>query len=159
MFDIGFWELAIIAIIALLILGPDRLPEFARTTGLWIRKTRLFLSGIKNDIDRELRAEDLKRMIKPRELDEIHEIIEETRTTITDTTNHLSLTDTADTSTNPTKSSIDKSDGEPNPGNTKNSHSSHTSGDMLDNMIDGTPDNGLDTSMTDNGKKSTSHSS
>nr|VFK60189.1 MAG: sec-independent protein translocase protein TatB [Candidatus Kentron sp. TC] len=111
MFDIGFWELTIIAIIALLVIGPDRLPEFARATGLWIRKTRQFLSGIKSDIDRELRAEDLKRIIKQQEeFSAVHEIIEETKTTIKDTTNQLSsLNDLTDEM----ESSANKSNGEP----------------------------------------------
>ncbi|VFN05548.1 MAG: sec-independent protein translocase protein TatB [Candidatus Kentron sp. G] len=93
MFDIGFWELTVIAIIALVVIGPDRLPEFARTTGLWIGKARRFFSSVKSDIDRELQAEDLKRMIRPSEFDGIHEIIEETKTTITDTVDDLSAID------------------------------------------------------------------
>nr|VFJ68641.1 MAG: sec-independent protein translocase protein TatB [Candidatus Kentron sp. FM]VFJ68896.1 MAG: sec-independent protein translocase protein TatB [Candidatus Kentron sp. FM]VFK15890.1 MAG: sec-independent protein translocase protein TatB [Candidatus Kentron sp. FM] len=93
MFDIGFWELTVIAIIALVVIGPDRLPEFARTTGLWIGKARRFFSSVKSDIDRELQAEELKRMIRPSEFDEIHEIIEETKTTVTDTVDNLSAID------------------------------------------------------------------
>nr|VFJ51774.1 MAG: sec-independent protein translocase protein TatB [Candidatus Kentron sp. DK] len=84
MFDIGFWELTLIAIIALVVIGPERLPEFARTAGFWIGKARRLFTNVKNDIDRELRADELRRMIKPQELEQIHEIIEETKTTVTD---------------------------------------------------------------------------
>jgi len=84
MFDIGFWELSLIAIIALVVVGPERLPEFARTAGLWIGKARRLFANVKSDIDRELRADELKRMIKPQELEQIHEIIEETKTTVSD---------------------------------------------------------------------------
>nr|VFK03236.1 MAG: sec-independent protein translocase protein TatB [Candidatus Kentron sp. H]VFK03542.1 MAG: sec-independent protein translocase protein TatB [Candidatus Kentron sp. H]VFK06177.1 MAG: sec-independent protein translocase protein TatB [Candidatus Kentron sp. H] len=93
MFDIGFWELTIIAIIALVVVGPDRLPEFARTAGFWIGKARRFFSSVKSDIDRELQAEELKRMIKPQEFEEIHEIVEETQTAVADATRDLSTTD------------------------------------------------------------------
>nr|VFJ86316.1 MAG: sec-independent protein translocase protein TatB [Candidatus Kentron sp. LFY]VFJ89372.1 MAG: sec-independent protein translocase protein TatB [Candidatus Kentron sp. LFY] len=155
MFDIGFWELTIIAIIALLVIGPERLPEFARTTGLWIRKARQFLSGVKNDIDRELRAEDLKRIIKRQEeFNAIHEIIEETQATITDTTNQLSLTDSPmDSPTGGTKSPPSKSGDEPVSGKTDTSRSVH----KLDNVTDSMPDDSLDSSITHNGKESTNH--
>ncbi|MBT8420175.1 MAG: Sec-independent protein translocase protein TatB [Gammaproteobacteria bacterium] len=93
MFDIGFWELTIIAIIALVVIGPDRLPEFARTAGLWIGRARRIFANVKRDIDRELQAEELKRMLKPQEFEEIHEIIEETKTTMTDTGTELSRLD------------------------------------------------------------------
>ena len=55
MFDVGFWELAIIGIVALLILGPERLPQAARTAGLWIGKARRMLGELKADFDREIR--------------------------------------------------------------------------------------------------------
>ena len=108
MFDIGFWELTIIAIIALLVVGPDRLPGLARTVGLWVGKIRRFLSGVKNSIDRELQADKLRKMIKPSEFDEVQEMIEDTRSTVTDTVSHLSSIDSSTspstpTSTNPSK--------------------------------------------------------
>lgn len=84
MFDIGFWEITLIAIIALIVVGPDRLPEFARTAGLWIGRARRLFSDVKRDIDRELQTEELKGIIEPREFEEIHEIIEETKTAVTD---------------------------------------------------------------------------
>lgn len=55
MFDVGFWELALIGIVALLILGPERLPQAARTAGLWIGKARRMLGELKADFDREIR--------------------------------------------------------------------------------------------------------
>ena len=59
MFDVGFWELAIIAVIALLVIGPDRLPKAARTAGLWVGRARRLVSEVKSDIDREIRESDL----------------------------------------------------------------------------------------------------
>ncbi len=55
MFDIGFWELAVIGVVALIILGPERLPGAARTAGLWIGKARRMFADVKADIDKELR--------------------------------------------------------------------------------------------------------
>ena len=53
MFDIGFWELVIIAVIALLVVGPDKLPAFAQKAGKWIGKIR----RLKNNLQRELKQE------------------------------------------------------------------------------------------------------
>jgi sec-independent protein translocase protein TatB len=63
MFDVGFWELVVIGIVALLVLGPERLPVVARTVGLWYGKARYFVGTVKADIDRELKAEELKRIV------------------------------------------------------------------------------------------------
>ncbi len=78
MFDIGFWEIAIIALIALIVLGPERLPRAARTIGFWVGKARRTLSEVKRDIDREIDAADLK------ELKDIKEDLQETRTAVQD---------------------------------------------------------------------------
>ena len=80
MFDVGFWELAIIAVVALLVVGPERLPKLARTVGLWAGRGRRFVQTVKADIDRELAAEELKKTLaKQAEIPELHEIIEESR--------------------------------------------------------------------------------
>jgi sec-independent protein translocase protein TatB len=80
MFDIGFFELVLIGIVALLVIGPERLPGVARTAGLWVGKMRGFVLSVKQDIDQELKAEELKRIMKEHaESNSIHEIIEETR--------------------------------------------------------------------------------
>lgn len=64
MFDLSFGELAIIAVVALLVLGPERLPTAARTVGALLRKLRNGWQGVRNEIERELAAEDLKRDIR-----------------------------------------------------------------------------------------------
>ena len=74
MFDIGFWEIAIIALIGLLILGPERLPRAARSIGLWVGKARRMLAEVKRDIDRELDASDLKKI-----KDEVKHTVEESK--------------------------------------------------------------------------------
>ena len=57
MFDVGFWELALLGAIALLIIGPERMPAAARTAGLWVGRARRILREAKSDLDRELRAD------------------------------------------------------------------------------------------------------
>lgn len=54
MFDIGFWELVVIAVIALLVVGPERLPELVRETGRWVRAARRFVTDTRYQIEREL---------------------------------------------------------------------------------------------------------
>ena len=56
MFDVGFWELTIIAVVALVVIGPERLPKVARTAGHWIGRGRRFVASVKADIDKEIKA-------------------------------------------------------------------------------------------------------
>jgi Tat protein translocase TatB subunit len=60
MFDIGFWELAVIAIVALLVVGPERLPKLARDAGHWAGKLRRFVNQTKREIETELRITEGK---------------------------------------------------------------------------------------------------
>lgn len=76
MFDIGFWELTTIAVIALLVIGPDKLPGVARTAGKWVGRARRFVTDVKTDIDRELKQEEIRNALaKDAGLDEIKEIM------------------------------------------------------------------------------------
>ncbi|MDH3981010.1 MAG: Sec-independent protein translocase protein TatB [Gammaproteobacteria bacterium] len=77
MFDIGFLEIILIAVVMLLVVGPERLPRVARTTGLWIGKMRGFMSSVKADIDRELATEELKKALaKQAAAPELEELID-----------------------------------------------------------------------------------
>ncbi|BAZ92782.1 hypothetical protein TspCOW1_23620 [Thiohalobacter sp. COW1] len=79
MFDIGFWELGLLMIIALLVIGPERLPKVARTVGLLLGKARGVVRTVKADVQRELAAEELKQTLaKQADSNPLHEIIEET---------------------------------------------------------------------------------
>lgn len=83
MFDVGFWELSLIFVVALIVLGPERLPRAARTVGLWVGKARQVLSSVKADIDREIKADELKAMMDKRAvLPEIDELVKETKKTV-----------------------------------------------------------------------------
>tara|TARA_B100000475_G_C14935324_1_gene289267 strand:- start:45 stop:401 length:357 start_codon:yes stop_codon:yes gene_type:complete len=63
-FDIGFLEIVIIASIALVVLGPERLPRAARTAGMWVGRARRMVADVKSDIDREIRESELADMRK-----------------------------------------------------------------------------------------------
>ncbi len=80
MFDVGFFELMLIGIVMLLVVGPERLPKVARTAGLWMGKARSMVSSVKADIDRELAADELKQALqKQAQLPGLHDILEETQ--------------------------------------------------------------------------------
>lgn len=66
MLDIGATELLLVAIIGLVVIGPERLPRVARTIGLWLRRLRGQVASIQKDINRELELEDLKRDLQER---------------------------------------------------------------------------------------------
>ena len=63
MFDIGFWELSLIGIVVLLVVGPERLPAVARTVGKYMGRANRFIANVKNDISKELKDEDLKKIL------------------------------------------------------------------------------------------------
>ncbi len=64
MFDIGFWELALIGVIGLLVIGPERLPGVARTLGIWVGKLQRFVRQTKMEIKQELHTEALMQEAK-----------------------------------------------------------------------------------------------
>jgi sec-independent protein translocase protein TatB len=64
MFDIGFSELFLIAIVALVVLGPERLPKAARFAGLWVRRARAQWYSVKSELERELASEELQRTLR-----------------------------------------------------------------------------------------------
>lgn len=62
MFDIGFIEIMIVSMVALIVIGPERLPHVARTAGHLLGRLRHYVSSVKNDIQNEIRLEELKSM-------------------------------------------------------------------------------------------------
>jgi sec-independent protein translocase protein TatB len=62
MFDIGFSELMVIALVALVVIGPERLPRVARTAGHLLGRLQRYVSDVKSDINREIQLEELKKM-------------------------------------------------------------------------------------------------
>ena len=73
MFDISFTEIMVISVVALIVVGPERLPKLARTLGYLLGRVRHYVGGVKNDIQREMEAE---------ELNELHASVKKTAHTI-----------------------------------------------------------------------------
>ncbi|TBU87514.1 Sec-independent protein translocase protein TatB [Phytopseudomonas dryadis] len=63
MFGISFSELLLVGLIALLVLGPERLPGAARTAGLWIGRLKRSFHAIKSEVERELGADEIRRQL------------------------------------------------------------------------------------------------
>ena len=81
MFDAGFLEFLIIGIIALVVIGPERLPGVARTVGGWIGKARAFVDNTKRDIEREINATEMRELLdsQKKEIDELRNIVDDTK--------------------------------------------------------------------------------
>jgi sec-independent protein translocase protein TatB len=64
MFDIGFSELFLVGLVALVVLGPERLPKAARFAGLWVRRARAQWYSVRSELERELAVEELRRELR-----------------------------------------------------------------------------------------------
>ena len=62
MFDIGFSELMVIAVVALIVIGPERLPKVARTLGHLVGRMQRYVNDVKADISREMQLDELKKL-------------------------------------------------------------------------------------------------
>lgn len=62
MFDISFTEIMVIAVVALIVVGPERLPKVARTLGHLLGRVRRYVGDVKNDIQREMEVEELNKL-------------------------------------------------------------------------------------------------
>ena len=98
MFDISFFEIMVISMIALIVVGPERLPYVARTLGHIVGKCRQFIYSVKTDIHNEIRMEELKDM---------HHTMQETAQSIKDSVhreiNEIQSAAQMETQNNPAK--------------------------------------------------------
>ncbi|MGB8882856.1 MAG: Sec-independent protein translocase protein TatB [Azonexus sp.] len=62
MFDIGFSELMVIGIVALIVIGPEKLPKVARTLGHLLGRAQRYVNDVKSDINREIQLDELKKL-------------------------------------------------------------------------------------------------
>ena len=82
MFDVGFPELILVSVIALLVLGPERLPEALRTMGLWLGRLRRSFATVKAEIEREIGMDEIRRQLHNEAvLEDIKRIEDEVRAT------------------------------------------------------------------------------
>ncbi|WP_428086084.1 Sec-independent protein translocase protein TatB [Candidatus Thioglobus sp.] len=85
MFDVGFWEFALIGVIALIIVGPERMPGIARSAGRYVGKAKRFIAKIQDEVSEELDVDDLKKQLSEMDKESnIVEIFDETKTAIND---------------------------------------------------------------------------
>ncbi len=91
MFDVGFWELALIGVIALLVVGPERLPALARNVGLWVGRMRRYVAHVREDIEREIHADEVRKLMEtPADtMGELNEALTETRSVFKDAEEQL----------------------------------------------------------------------
>jgi sec-independent protein translocase protein TatB len=64
MFDIGFSEIMVVAVISLIIMGPERLPETVRTISLWLGRLRQFISSARTEIENEVGIDEIRRQLR-----------------------------------------------------------------------------------------------
>ena len=79
MFDMGFTEMMLIGIVALIVIGPERLPGVARTAGKYFGRLKRFMTTVKADVEQELRADELREILaqQQRELNTLKDSISE----------------------------------------------------------------------------------
>lgn len=84
MFDFGFWELAIVMVVALLVVGPERLPALAGQIGKWVGKAKRMIASVRSDIESEIKAAELKEILEKQqgEIGELKEMLKSTQTEI-----------------------------------------------------------------------------
>ena len=71
MFDVGFSELIMVGLVALLVLGPEKLPKAARIAGFWLGKARSTIAHVKTELKQELHAEEMRQLLHQ------HSLVEE----------------------------------------------------------------------------------
>jgi sec-independent protein translocase protein TatB len=93
MFDIGFPELLLISIVALLVIGPDKLPATIRTMSLWMGRFRRSFSKIKQEIENEIGADEIKAQLHNesimQDLEKSRKTLQEVKDKVTGTINEV----------------------------------------------------------------------
>ena len=83
MFDFGYWEIVVIFVITLIVVGPEKMPALARKAGLYVGKFKKFVSKIQNDINNEIKSEVLKEQLSIKdEESSLSQTVEEAKSSI-----------------------------------------------------------------------------
>ena len=94
MFDIGFFELVVVAVVALLVLGPERLPHAVRMAGAFMGKARRMMANVRDEFEREVQLSEMQQRIKEQleksGLEDARKALEDTKRSIEDTHSILS---------------------------------------------------------------------
>ncbi|MCK4675897.1 MAG: twin-arginine translocase subunit TatB [Gammaproteobacteria bacterium] len=83
MFDVGFWEILFILVLALVIIGPERLPGAARKAGFFVGKARRYIEGVRSEVEQELDVNEFKRMLHNQEV-QINELQQQLKSGVDD---------------------------------------------------------------------------
>lgn len=99
MFDVGFWEILLILVLALLVIGPERLPGAARKAGYFVGKARRYIEGVRSEVESELNIDEFKRILHNQEV-QINELQHKLQTGAakvqSDVTEEVSVTNALD---------------------------------------------------------------
>lgn len=81
MFDFGFAEMVVVGIVALLVIGPERLPSVARKAGVYFARIRRFVTNVRSDVEREFKTDELQKMLQQQqdELRSLKDIVNDTK--------------------------------------------------------------------------------
>ena len=81
MFEIGFWELIVVGVVAMIVVGPEQLPGLARKAGFWLGKARRMIAELRAEVDRELHLEELKQSLRQQaDLGEVKDLSDQVKT-------------------------------------------------------------------------------
>ncbi len=91
MFDVGFWEVALIGVVALLVVGPEKLPGLARTVGTYVGKARRYADHVRREIEREIPTHEIRQAINnpPKPIADLQETLTETKVALSKTGDDL----------------------------------------------------------------------
>ena len=92
MFDSGFLEMLIVGIIALIVVGPERLPGVAAKAGKMVGKMKAFVANTKEDIEKEIRTDEMRSMLNEQkeEISELRDMMKNTQSDVTSSLNEAS---------------------------------------------------------------------
>lgn len=134
MFDIGFWELAVLGVIGLIVLGPERLPVVARTLGRWVGRARHYVNALTTELENEVAADDIRSEVR-RARERIESETREFRADAERATRPLMEPIEGESETPPDSDESDNSSGEASP-ETTDSDTPQTATDQAPGEID-----------------------
>ncbi|MEM7293069.1 MAG: Sec-independent protein translocase protein TatB [Pseudomonadota bacterium] len=130
MFDIGFWEMCLIGVVGLLVVGPERLPSLARSLGRWAGKAQRMVANVKSDINRELESGELRDLIgeQRKQIEQLQNVVNNTAEEVESTTRqHVTLAEQS--WAEQAARSVQLENDSPSSGDTSSSDAGSTGGD------------------------------
>jgi sec-independent protein translocase protein TatB len=110
MFDVGFWEILLILVLALVVIGPERLPGAARRAGYFVGKARRYIEGVRSEVESEFDVSEFKRLLHNQEV-QINELQQQLKDGVNEASAKLSE-DVATTASPAAEESVSSGDDE-----------------------------------------------